>query len=241
MSNGVNRMVVWPVIVVILFFFLIRYNVQKDVFESPSDTSLNTIKPDHIEQKLTVKLTPEPQKKIRPKNSAKKPLKAEETSETIGKYLSTSLDYRRTLGFNEYWKFILRNGGRFFLYDRSRQRIVAEIDLETESFRIPGNLNSFSSRSRIVTGEPTTDRLEANGRNNFGPGSYQVIFLFPESLEVQLQARIKSELSKSDIELSDIVELKGQYERTGHDVQIVFDKAILKGGQTKHLKFAIGV
>jgi len=206
--------------------------------------SANPVESVPVERRLTVRLEPAPTPPEKPAaKTANQPVRSSGASkvDSKGLYFSTSLDYRSQLGFSTYVDVIKRLGGRFFLYDRGRHRIVAELSMLGDQFLPLSDLTGLSARSRVIAGEVLTDQLEVQGVQEFGPGSYQVVFLWPTSLEDHFQSQIEKQLSRSKINPSELVELQGFYRPVAGSVRMVFTQAVLSGGRTTPVEIAVEV
>jgi len=242
---GMATFIIWLLAITFIAAFVHQWLASpsslKTSLYSLEDSKREIEAPD---RKLTIKLSSPPPMPEKPKvsnSNMKKPKKAENKVNSNGSYFSTSLDYRSHLGFLSYIDMIKRLGGRFFLYNKKRQSIIAELDMQSEHLNSLSNLNGLSTRSRIITGELVTSRYEEQGSGRFGPGIYQVIFLWPKSVEDRLQQQYRYKLSQFNLDISDVVELQGIYKPVSGKVYMQFHKIVLTGGKTKAIDIQIEV
>ena len=138
---------------------------------------------------------------------------SQEEDRNRGQFISISADYRQHLGFPEYVKMMQKLGGKFVLFDSTRQRIVAETDpVNGYFFKITENsLVGFSPRSREVHKEIAVSKTLNNAQKKYGPGRYKILLLLPQSVDDRMQSQICTFLQNEGVDPAVIVRADGIY------------------------------
>lgn len=132
-----------------------------------------------------------------------------------GQFISVSADYRQHLGFPGYVALMQRLGGKFVLFDSTRQRIVAETDpVKGYFFNITENaLAGFSPRSREVHKEIAVSKTLNKAQEKYGSGRYKILLLLPQNVDDRMQSQLVSALKSQGIDPANIVRADGVYQK----------------------------
>ena len=131
-----------------------------------------------------------------------------------GQFIAVSADYRQHLGFPGYVKMMQKLGGKFVLFDSTRQRIVAETDpVNGYFFNITENsLAGFSPRSREVHKEIAVSKTLKKAQGKYGPGRYKILLLLPQSVDDRMQSQLATFLKSQRVDPNVIVRADGIYQ-----------------------------
>ena len=132
-----------------------------------------------------------------------------------GQFIAVSADYRQHLGFPGYVALMQKLGGKFVLFDSTRQRIVAETDpVNGYFFKITENsLVGFSPRSREVHKEIAVSKTLNNAQAKYGPGRYKILLLLPQAVDDRMQSQLATLLKNRDVDFEVIVRAAGTYQK----------------------------
>lgn len=134
-----------------------------------------------------------------------------------GQFIAVSADYRQSLGFPGYVSQMKRLGGRFVLFNTTRQQIVAEVDPVAGVFT-PMHKTLFdgmSPRTREVQKEIAVSRALRKGEELYGAGRYTILLLLPQSIDDRMQSELSGKLTQAGLSPSKVVKVSGVYREQG--------------------------
>lgn len=161
--------------------------------------------------------------------------------EMIGQFPSIVVHYRKTLGFKTYVESIHKLGGRFFILDTSRRRLVSEIDFGTRSLRAIRNLQNLSPRSRDISGETALYRYHSLATAEYGQSHYSVVLLFPLIVDSFLIAGIDDSLRKARLDIKGFSLLEGEYQKRGSALILKIRSGKMKDGSIKKMDIELNL
>lgn len=144
--------------------------------------------------------------------------------EHLGSFPTITANYRVNLGFQAYVKSIRGLGGRFFIRDRGRKKLVGEVDFQTLYLSPIRHLNGLSPRSRIISSESAANQYIELAHVMFGKGHYQMILLLPLQIDAALIAGMEKALRKSGYDVRDFISLQARYEKDSSGLWLVVVK-----------------
>lgn len=151
----------------------------------------------------------------------------------IGEFPEIIAQYRNTLGFSNYVKFMKNIGGRFFIFDKRNKKLVAEIDFNSERLEAINNLNNLSPRAREITGEPEVYKYTKLAELYYGPSTYSIVLLLPLKVDYFLIAGIEHYLKQRGLTSKDFISFKGIYKTQANMLILEIISGKLKNGKTK--------
>lgn len=161
--------------------------------------------------------------------------------EMIGGFPEIIARYRKTLGFYQYFRSINEIGGRFFIMDKDRKRLVAEIDFDSGQLAEIGDLINLSPRSREITGESGIARYTKIAEHYYGPSTYSITLLLPLDVDCFLVAGLEEALKEEGLSNSDFICFNGRYKKKADDLVLEINSGRLKNGETKRMKISFNL
>ena len=155
--------------------------------------------------------------------------------EMIGGFPEIIARYRKTLGFYQYLGSIRGIGGRFFIRDKERKRLAAEIDFDAGQLTAIDALINLSPRSREITGESGITRYIKLAEHSYGPSTYSIILLLPLNVDYFLLAGMEEILKKEALSNRDFISFNGIYKKKNDDLILEIISGRLKNGKTKKM------
>jgi len=152
--------------------------------------------------------------------------------EHLGEFPSFTAEYRQTIGVEAYIRLIRRTGGRFFIYETSRKKLVAEIDTAAQRLKHPVRLSELSPRSRDITGEGALLRYVDEAARQHGSSEYSVIILFPLEVDAFLIGAMEESLGSIGKSSRDFFSFRGRYEQQGGSLILRVLSGNLKSGSS---------
>ena len=153
-----------------------------------------------------------------------------EKGQKIGTFPDIVVDYKRHLGVAGYLSAMNRLGGRFYILDQDRGKIVARIDNTLGNIESRGSFWGLSPRSRQVSQEPVLDKYIQQAKERYGPGSYSVILLIPLKIDQYLIGVIDDAVRKSGRTIKDFSSFYGVYSLNKGRMFLWIYEARLKSG-----------
>jgi hypothetical protein len=147
-----------------------------------------------------------------------------ERGEHLGSFPTITANYRVNLGFQAYVNSLRGLGGRFFIRDRRRRKLVGEVDFQTLYLSPINHLDGLSPRSRIISSESAANQYIELANVMFGKGQYQMILLLPLQIDAALIAGMENALRKSGYDVRDFISLQARYEKDSRGLWLVVVK-----------------
>ena len=144
--------------------------------------------------------------------------------EHLGSFPTITANYRVNLGFQAYVNSLRGLGGRFFIRDRRRRKLVGEVDFQTLYLSPINHLDGLSPRSRIISSESAASQYIELANVMFGKGQYQMILLLPLQIDAALIAGMEKALRKSGYDVRDFISLQARYEKDSRGLWLVVVK-----------------
>ncbi len=208
-----------------------------------------------IEKKNEVKGPPETIRPVEKKGNTSKPAKLRygysnrfmakgrdligAQGQKIGSFPEISVNYRVKLGINGYLEQMQGIGGRFFIYDRRKNRLVAELDLKAERLVSLSSLHDLSPRSRSVGSETVLTRYINYAQAKYGSGDYIITLLIPLAVDHQIVGVLNDAAKKMRTEIQDYRKFYGYYTIRQSRLKLHISKGKLKNGKGKRMNITI--
>ena len=171
-----------------------------------------------------------------PKKTAKraKPAaapKAAKSQPTVDQFTQIVATYDE-LGLQSYLRALVRDAGsRIFIADMEQKELLAAVSLEDEEIHAPGSFAGLAvGRPRIVD-DPEAKAYLTQARQQFGPGNYSLIVLFPQRVEEWLVRELGQKSRQAGINPTTLLRFEGKYEMKGQQLVLVITRAVQREGQ----------
>ncbi len=145
---------------------------------------------------------------------------------------SITAEYRQTLGFNGYTSAMIELGGRFFLYDDGRDKLLAEIDPQSGQV-MPvekSSLRGMSPRLRELSNEPEARALLGKHRGDFEAARLKLVLIVPQRIENAITQQLRDGYASGNIPNGEWMKLEGVYQRKGGRLVLRLDRALTAHG-----------
>lgn len=153
--------------------------------------------------------------------------------------ISVSYD---SIGFWKYSHLIYETGGRFFVWDDVKNKIVAEIDPLKKTTKKPSPITGYSPRSREISNEPAIGELLSEAGQVFGISYYSVILLLPLDVDFLLYGGIERYLLNHEMSSENFSYLEGKYNLNKKGKLILsINEGHLKNGLSKNLNIVLNL
>jgi len=156
-----------------------------------------------------------------------------------GSFPPLTADYRKTLGFTQYARDMAAIGARFFVFDKTRRKLTAEVALDSKEFRPVGILYGLSPRSRELPKEKELDMFLEEAQREYGASQYTILMLVPAWFDTSLVETIGAEVSKQNLNVDDFSRFLGEYRKNGSSFMLKVHSGILTTGERKPLSATI--
>ena len=154
-----------------------------------------------------------------------------EKGEHLGSFPAVTANYRAKLGFQAYVSALQGLGAKFFIRDRNRKKLVAEVDFRTLYLNPVKGLEGLSPRSRIISGESAIRQYIDLAKVIFGKGDYQMIMLLPLRLDAAFIAGTEKALKRSGYNIREFHSLQAIYKKGTRGLSLVVVKGFHKSGR----------
>jgi len=185
------------------------------------------------EQEVAEAITPEP--------PAPSPTIAPASTPAPDSLPSISAEYRQTLGFYGYVSAMRELGGRFFLYDDARDKILAEVDPVSGDISEvdASSLKGLSPRLRELSDEPEARSLLKLHRERFDAVRLKLVLLIPQGIENLITQQLRSGYETGRIPAGEWVGLEGVYLREGGQLVLRLDRARAAQGLSAPMQLSV--
>ncbi|MEM8549504.1 MAG: hypothetical protein AAGF10_01830 [Verrucomicrobiota bacterium] len=154
-----------------------------------------------------------------------------------------SAEYRNTIGFRGYVEAMRSRGGRFFLYDDARNKLLAEVDPLGGRLSLiePESLRGLSPRLRELSHEPEAAAVLAKHRAQVQAVRLELVLMLPAQLEAEALQRLRQARAEGRIPTGDWKRLEGEYLRQGGRVILRLERAVGAGGLSVPFRYDLAL
>lgn len=167
----------------------------------------------------------------RANNSPAKAKRKKDVAPSSGEFPQIVARYD-ALGFSAYLQALAwRAGARVFVGDMHEHKLRAELVPGREELQPVGSLQGLAlERPRIVS-DPEAEPYLQGARQRFGPGSYEVVVLFPQGVEQWMVEQLAQQARRQGLDPSALARFEGHYRLSGGNLVLVITEAVEKGGR----------
>jgi len=157
--------------------------------------------------------------------------KAAKSQPTVDQFTQIVATYDE-LGLQSYLRALVRDAGsRIFIADMEQKELLAAVSLEDEEIHAPGSFAGLAvGRPRIVD-DPEAKAYLTQARQQFGPGNYSLIVLFPQRVEEWLVRELGQKSRQAGINPTTLLRFEGKYQMKGQQLVLVITRAVQREGQ----------
>jgi hypothetical protein len=152
-----------------------------------------------------------------------------------------TMDYQRTLGWNNYVRAMQRLGGQFVIFDRRTDKVRGIADLRKLDVTptTDAALRGLSPRLREIEQESAIAPLMTCAVVKFGAGDYALVLLLPLNVDFDIVGGIAKRLADGGTDIKTVARVLGEYEPTANGLRLHARQLVLRDGGTRNLDFTI--
>ncbi|QYY37309.1 hypothetical protein [Ruficoccus sp. ZRK36] len=150
-------------------------------------------------------------------------------------------DYRGTIRFEGYARQMIRLGCRFFIYDSTRKKLLANVDpLSGKSSPIaPHSLSGLSPRLRELDHDPSVDKALSGLRSQFPGARLTLVVAVTSQFEEALTRQLQAGFVQGDLPPGDWQVLEGEYVLVGPRLALKLHRALGSRGKNAPVDFTV--
>jgi len=173
------------------------------------------VEPVHSEPSVEPEPVHEPESMVEPESVVSEALTADHP--VPDQLPSISAAYQNSIGFSQYVTAMQALGGRFFIYDDTRNKLLdafSPLSGKTHTIQ-PSNLAGLSPRLRELSYESSVEPVLSRYRDRHSQSRIKWVLLLPVTVEAQINAQLSQAFQSGVLPPGEWVRAEAEYQMLG--------------------------
>jgi len=157
-----------------------------------------------------------------------------------GQFPHIVVDYREHLGFENYRNEMENLGGKFFVVEKGKGKLLWEVKFETGSLAPVASHLGLTSRTRVIRDEVAVRPVLEKARSKKS-GKYDIVLLIPSRLEACLLGALQRGISQRNMHVNEFKEFAGKYTIRNGKLALEFTEGRASNGKTYKLAVCVPI